>query len=80
MEPTVKQGSRVLVKRFFIPKKNNIVALYHPTQNTIILKRIIEIRDGNYFVGGDNLDDSIDSRDFGSISRQHIIGRVVAIL
>ncbi len=37
----------------------------------------VGINDGECFVLGDNLDRSFDSRDFGAISEENIIGRVI---
>lgn len=70
---------------------NDIVALSDPRNGKSILKRIKKIkqpvRDGKcifwsrkndcmYFVLGDNPDESTDSRIFGWISQENVIGKV----
>lgn len=40
----------------------------------------IKIAEGNYFVMGDNRDNSLDSRYFGTVERSQIIGRASAVV
>ncbi len=56
------------------------VLFKHPYQKyTYILKRIAEITaDNRYYVLGLNPKQSTDSRSFGSISRESIIGKVIS--
>jgi nickel-type superoxide dismutase maturation protease len=83
MEPQVKTGETVLVSSipywFKIPKISDIVAFKDRT-NKILIKRIIKIQNGKYFMQGDNKNDSLDSRTFGYISRDKIIGEIIYIL
>lgn len=41
------------------------------------IKRILKIRDGQLFVVGDNPRHSTDSRHFGWIPRDHVVGKVI---
>lgn len=81
MEPTLKSGDYVLVNRwaytFRNPVKGDLIVLKHPQDGSrFLLKRVEEVRDAEYFVAGDNTDFSQDSRHFGPIRKDLIIGKV----
>lgn len=63
------------------PPRGDVVAAVRPNSREIVIKRIGEIRgDGGsseYFLIGDNGIESIDSRDFGLVTLNAIIGKVV---
>jgi nickel-type superoxide dismutase maturation protease len=82
MNPTLKDGEVVLVDRAANIEVGDIVVAKHPIeQNSEIVKRIARINEhGHYFLIGDNLQDSNDSRHFGAITREYIKGKVVARL
>lgn len=83
MEPTISQGQTVLVSAvpylFSKPKIGDIVAF--KKNEKVFIKRINKIdpsADGEkYFVSGDNKNDSFDSRRFGWITKENILGKVV---
>ncbi|HSX10065.1 MAG TPA: signal peptidase I [Candidatus Saccharimonadales bacterium] len=81
MVPTIQQGDSVLVNRmsylFRSPNVDDIIALYDPRDRKILIKRIIKIEKGKYFVQGDNKNSSTDSRVFGMIGRVDIIGKII---
>ncbi len=81
MIPTYREGSLVLVNRlsylFHSPQILDIVVLHDPRNGGMVLKRIIKIKDSAYFVEGDNKKASTDSREFGAIPQQLIIGKVI---
>lgn len=82
MSPILNDGDVVLVDRGAEIEVGNIVVAKHPIeQNSEVIKRIerIDVR-GNYFLIGDNLEDSNDSRHFGAVTRDYIKGKVVARL
>ncbi len=82
MNPTLKDGEVVLVDQDAEIKVGDIVVAMHPVeQNGEVVKRVerINVR-GSYFLVGDNLEDSNDSRHFGAVSREYIKGKVVARL
>ena len=82
MNPTLKDGEVVLVDRKAKIEVGDIVVAKHPIeQNSEVVKRVERINDhGHYFLVGDNLQDSNDSRHFGAVSRKYIKGKVVARL
>jgi nickel-type superoxide dismutase maturation protease len=84
MNPTLKDGEVVLVDRAAAAKieVGDIVVAKHPIeQQSEIVKRVERInKQGHYFLVGDNLEDSNDSRHFGAVTKNYITGKVVARL
>ncbi len=82
MNPTLKDGETVLVDRAAKINVGDIVVARHPIeQRSEIVKRIERITGrGHYYLVGDNLEDSNDSRHFGAVTREYIKGKVVARL
>ena len=82
MSPTLNNGDVVLVDREAEIEVGDIVVAKHPIeQNSEILKRVERINErGHYFLVGDNLEESSDSRHFGAVTREYIRGKVVARL
>lgn len=80
MNPTLQDGEVVLVDRESKIEVGDIVVAKHPVeQYSEVVKRVAQITgSGNYFLVGDNLEDSIDSRHYGAVTREYIKGRVVA--
>ena len=82
MNPTLKDGEVVLVDRKAKIETGDIVVAKHPLEkNSEIVKRVERINErGHYFLVGDNLEDSNDSRHFGAVTKEYIKGKVVARL
>jgi inner membrane protease subunit 1 len=83
MNPTLKDGEVVLVDRAATKiEVGDIVIAKHPVeQQSEIVKRVERINErGHYFLVGDNLEDSNDSRHFGAVTKDYIRGKVVARL
>jgi nickel-type superoxide dismutase maturation protease len=83
MNPTIKNRETVLVdKNPEIIEVGDIVLAKNPAELFgEIIKRVERITEnGNYFLVGDNLGNSIDSRSFGAVKREYIKGKVVARL
>ena len=85
MSPSLKDGEEIIaqIKAYHL-QVNDVVVLYHPLRsNLIILKRIKQImvdpdeEKKKYFVQGDNLSASTDSRHFGWVNEDLIIGKVI---
>jgi len=79
MAPTFSEMDSVLVSSipllFDKPKKGEVVVF--EKYNRLYIKRIKKIKDGKYFLAGDNKKDSLDSRRFGSVKRSQIKGKVL---
>lgn len=79
MEPLIKNKSTVLATNvlylFTSPKVNDIIIF--EKNKKYFVKRISNIKNKKYFVIGDNMKDSLDSRKFGSILRNQILGKVI---
>ena len=82
MNPTLRDGEMVLVDRKAEIEVGDIVVARHPIeQDSEVVKRVQRINDrGHYYLVGDNLDDSTDSRHYGAVTREYIKGKVVARL
>ena len=82
MNPTLKDGEVVLVDRGADIEVGDIVVAKHPVeQDSEVVKRVARISERTeYFLLGDNLEDSIDSRHYGAVRREYIRGKVVARL
>ena len=80
MLPILASGDRVVVDPSAIPVIGDIVVAYHPYKKSVsIVKRIVDILpDGRFVLLGENLDDSTDSRAFGSVAAKDIYGKVVS--
>jgi len=82
MEPTLKSGDYVFVNKlayvFGDPSKGDVVVLIHPEEkNKFLIKRISLVTSSDeYFVVGDNKGFSQDSRHFGPIKKELIVGKV----
>ena len=80
MLPTLKDGEVVLVEKAAKIEVGDIVVARHPVEQTSeLVKRVERINErGHYFLVGDNLEDSNDSRHFGAVTREYIKGKIVA--
>lgn len=84
MLPELKAGDEVLVNRRAYrhqpPRVGDIVLLYHPHQPGLkMIKRVVAVTaDGRCRVQGDNPAESSDSRHFGSVLFEDILGRVTS--
>ena len=82
MEPSLHNGDYVVLNRLSYllsaPKKGDIVVLKSPVGESIFIKRITKTSGRKrYFVEGDNKKHSVDSRHFGPVSIDKILGKVI---
>ncbi|MEU2115765.1 nickel-type superoxide dismutase maturation protease [Streptomyces sp. NPDC016459] len=79
MVPTLLHGDQLLVQYGARLRPGNVAVLRHPLQqDLLIVKRLIERRDGGWWVLGDNPDAEGDSRVFGAVPPELVLGRVRA--
>jgi nickel-type superoxide dismutase maturation protease len=84
MAPLLQPGDEVLVDPHAYqpaaPCVGDVVVSRHPYRADVrLVKRITAIlEDGRCLLEGDNLSDSTDSRSFGAVAPQQILGRVVS--
>ncbi len=81
MAPSVAPGERVFVNRaaywFRPPRAGDVVVLRDPRKPERLLIKRIDAAHGNSFeVAGDNVDASTDSRTFGPVPANLILGKV----
>lgn len=79
MKPAILEDQKILVSSipyfFSKPKKDDIVAF--KLDSKTFVKRIQSTNGNNYFLQGDNKNDSLDSRKFGVVERKDILGKVI---
>ncbi|NEP35567.1 MULTISPECIES: nickel-type superoxide dismutase maturation protease [unclassified Moorena] len=84
MTPLFKPGEEILIDprayQHIPPKIGDIVVARHPYQNHLrLVKRVtLVLEDGRCFLKGDNRLESTDSRSFGLVDSQQIIGKVTS--
>lgn len=91
MEPTLTEGQALLLLKsaywFAAPQDGDIIVVQHGTERYI--KRIVAcpgeippeekeaLPENQYYIMGDNREVSVDSRSFGAVSEELIIGRII---
>ena len=86
MEPTLRPGDVVFVNRALSARQSiregDVVVASHPhTPEVLIIKRIEFLTDGSVYLMSDNRasSDASDSRRFGVISTDSVVGKVTAV-
>src|SRR2546421_1728031 len=78
MVPTLHHGDQLLVRYGAQVRPGDVVVLRHPLQqNLLIVKRAVELREGGWWVLGDNPFAESDSRMFGTVPDEMVLARVL---
>ena len=78
MLPTITPEDQLFIDKRAEIQVEKIVVAKHPIQDTLIVKRIQRISQGMIWLTSDNSAVGSDSRDFGPVDKEAIIGTVVA--
>ncbi|WP_434596364.1 nickel-type superoxide dismutase maturation protease [Streptomyces sp. A5-4] len=80
MVPALRHRDQLLVHYGARLRPGDVAVLRHPLQQDLmIVKRLVERRDGGWWVLGDNSDaEVVDSRAFGVVPGELVLGRVRA--
>jgi nickel-type superoxide dismutase maturation protease len=77
MYPTLRHGDQLLVHYRASVKAGDVAVLKHPLQqDLLIVKRLVERREDGWWVLGDNPGAEGDSRVFGTVPDELLLGRV----
>ena len=80
MEPAIMEGSYVIVNCWPMSMRIGEVVIAMDPYGRIIAKRIKKVNGSKLFLVGDNTRSSIDSRRFGWIGRERVLGKVIAVI
>lgn len=77
MEPALRNGDWWLVRRGHRIAPGDVALLRHPLRRDLVMvKRVIRAEADGWWVEGDNPDFSDDSRTFGVVASEDILGRL----
>ncbi|MEU6097454.1 nickel-type superoxide dismutase maturation protease [Streptomyces sp. NPDC047079] len=77
MVPTLHHGDQLLVQYGARIRPGDVIVLRHPfQQDLLVVKRAVELRQGGWWVLGDNPYAGGDSTDYGTVPEELILGRV----
>lgn len=80
MQPTLYDGQFLILNTLDKDIKIGDIVVIEPlvcAGGTYIIKRVTDIEDNKVFVEGDNKDHSLDSRTFGWINKDSIMGVII---
>lgn len=77
MAPSLKEGARVFACTAGRLRLADVVICRHPTTRQETVKRIVRKEEDQYYVEGDNLTMSTDSRHYGLVTKKDIVAKVL---
>jgi nickel-type superoxide dismutase maturation protease len=83
MRPELAPGDDVFVQLGVyacrLPVPGEVVLVRHPFKKSVrMVKRVVAVRDGRVELCGDNPSESTDSRQFGAVSTELLVGHVTS--
>ncbi len=76
MVPTLYHGDWLVVQYGARVKPGDVVVLRHPfQQDLLVVKRAVELREGGWWVLGDNTYAGGDSTDYGTVPEELVLGK-----
>ena len=81
MTPTLAEGDWLLVDSYVpeLPQPGELVVFTDPVLDQLLVKRVISRAEKTFAVGSDEPWESRDSRHFGSLSSESLVGRVARV-
>ena len=77
MLPALQDGDRVVAWWAWRLRAGDVVAALDPRDsNRLLVKRLVSSTAEGLWLDGDNAAASTDSRQFGPVRREHVVGRV----
>jgi len=84
MQPALNAGDFVLVNPSAFLKRSplvgDIVVAKHPNQSLVLVKRVAGVDGDSIKLASDNVSVGEDSRHFGDLSKDHLLGLVTAVI
>jgi signal peptidase I len=72
-------GAGIYLLRWAVPREGDMIVFYTPLGERAVKRCSVVESDGSFYALGDNDLESFDSRSYGSISPDHILGKVIAV-
>jgi signal peptidase I len=95
MKPAIKDGTVLIINRlaygfrppllnnylyrWAFPDEGNVIVFYTPAGDLAVKRCVKVLNDGRFIALGDNSQESYDSRSYGPVSVDNILGKVVGI-
>ena len=72
-------GTQFYLLQWRVPKEGEVIVFFTPTGEVAVKRCVETLADDEFYAIGDNSSHSFDSRYYGPIPKNHVIGRVLGI-